>query len=153
MTPLAVPIFESLIVRRTRAAIEQFLRCRRGSPAVEFALVAAPFVALMVAIMQVGLIYFAQESLESAVEQTARLVLTGQSATMTQSQFATALCNNSPGLFTCANFMIDLQPATSFANANVTQPTLTFNGSGAGVQHLAVQYGRARRHHGDAGDV
>lgn len=130
MTPLAVPIFESLIVRRTRAAIERFLRCRRGSPAVEFALVAAPFVALMVAIMQVGLIYFAQESLESAVEQTARLVLTGQSATMTQSQFATALCNNSPGLFTCANFMIDLQPATSFANANVTQPTLTFNGSG-----------------------
>jgi hypothetical protein len=58
------------------------------------------------------------------------LVLTGQSASMTQSQFATALCNNSPGLFTCANFMIDLQPATSFANANVTQPTLTFNGSG-----------------------
>jgi Flp pilus assembly protein TadG len=130
MPPLAAPIFESPIVRRTRAAIERFLLCRRGSPAVEFALVAAPFVALLVAIMQVGLIYFAQEALESAVEQTARLVLTGQSASMTQSQFATALCNNSPGLFTCANFMIDLQPATSFANANVTQPTLTFNGSG-----------------------
>jgi Flp pilus assembly protein TadG len=130
MTPLALSISERPIVRRARAAVERFLRCRQGSPAVEFALVAAPFVALMVAIMQVGLIYFAQESLESAVEQTARLVLTGQSGSMTQSQFATALCNNSPGLFTCANFMIDLQPATSFAAANVSQPTLTFNGSG-----------------------
>ncbi len=130
MTPLATPLFGNPIVRRARAAIERFLLCRDGSPAVEFALVAAPFVALLVAIMQVGLIYFAQESLESAVEQTARLVLTGQSASMTQSQFATALCNNSPGLFTCANFMIDLQPASSFASANVSQPTLTFNASG-----------------------
>jgi Flp pilus assembly protein TadG len=130
MTPLAAPIFEYPIVRRVQAEFGRFLRCREGSPAVEFALVAAPFVALMVAIMQVGLIYFAQEALESAVEQTARLVLTGQSTSMTQTQFATALCNNSPGLFTCANFMIDLQPATSFASANVTQPTLTFNGSG-----------------------
>ena len=130
MKPLAVRIFDTPIVRRAEAAFGQFRRCQQGAPAVEFALVAAPFVALMLAIMQVGLIYFAQESLESAVEQTARLVLTGQGASMTQTQFATALCNNSPGLFTCANFMIDLQPATSFANANVSQPTLTFNGSG-----------------------
>ena len=130
MKPLALRIFDTPIVRRAETAFGRFWRCRQGSPAVEFALVAAPFVALMLAIMQVGLIYFAQESLESAVEQTARLVLTGQSTSMTQTQFATALCNNSPGLFTCANFMIDLQPATSFANANVSQPTLTFNSSG-----------------------
>ena len=134
MTPLSAPTSGSPIVRRSRAAaaIARFLRCQGGSPAVEFSLVAAPFVGLMVAILQVGLVYFAQEALESAVEQTARLVLTGkaQSASMTQSQFATALCNNSPGLFTCANFMIDLQPAASFAAANVTQPTLTFDAGG-----------------------
>jgi len=131
MTPLSVPTSGNPIVRGWRAeAIGRFLRSEGGGPAVEFALVAAPFLGLMIAILQVGLIYFAQEALESAVEQTARLVLTGQSASMTQNQFATALCNNSPGLFTCANFMIDLQPATSFADANVTQPTLTFNGQG-----------------------
>jgi Flp pilus assembly protein TadG len=132
MTPLSVSTPGNPIVRHSRAAaaIGRFLRCEGGGPASEFSLVAAPFIGLMIAILQVGLIYFAQEALESAVEQTARLVLTGQSAAMTQSQFATALCNNSPGLFTCANFMIDLQPATSFANANVTQPTLTFNGNG-----------------------
>jgi Flp pilus assembly protein TadG len=135
MTPLSVPTSGNPIVRRSRAAavaIARFLRCEGGGPASEFSLVAAPFLGLMIAILQVGLIYYAQEALETAVEQTARLVLTGQaqSAAMTQSQFATALCNNSPGLFTCANFMIDLQPATSFANANVTQPTLTFDANG-----------------------
>lgn len=134
MTPLSIPTSEKAILRRSQAAamIAQFLRCQGGGPAVEFSLVAAPFIGLMLAILQVGLIYFAQEALESAVEQTARLVLTGQaqSAGMTQSQFATALCNNSPGLFTCSNFMIDLEPATSFASANVSQPTLTFNAQG-----------------------
>ena len=132
---LSVAASGSPLVRRPFAGhgmIARFLRCERGSPAVEFALVAAPFVGLMIAILQVGLIYFAQESLETAVEQTSRLVLTGQvqSAGMTQTQFASALCGNSPGLFNCSSFMIDLQPATSFANANVTQPTLTFDGSG-----------------------
>lgn len=132
MTSLSVPTSGNPIFRRPWAAIEQFLRCEQGSPAVEFALVAAPFIGLMVAILQVGLVYFAQEALESAVEQTARLVLTGKAASsgMTQSQFATALCNNSPGLFTCANFMIDLEPAASFSAANVSQPTLTFNAQG-----------------------
>jgi Flp pilus assembly protein TadG len=89
-------------------------------------------IVLLVGILQVGLIYFAQQALETAVEQSARLVLTGQvqNANMTQSQFATAVCNNSPGLFNCGNFMIDLQPATSFANANVGKPTLTFDSHG-----------------------
>ena len=32
--------------------------------------------------------------------------------------------------FTCGNFMIDLQPATSFANAVVTAPTITFEANG-----------------------
>src|ERR1700686_4780080 len=98
--------------------VARFMRRQGGSAAVEFALVSAPFIALTLAILQVGLIYFAQEALESAVEETSRLVLTGQAQSngWTQSQFASALCQNSPGLFTCAGFMIDLQPATSFAN-------------------------------------
>ena len=134
MTPFSVSTSGKAMSRRRRAAaaIVRFLRSEGGGPAAEFALVAAPFFGLMLAMLQVGLIYFAQQSLETAVEESARLVLTGQvqNANMTQSQFATAVCNNSPGLFTCANFMIDLQPAASFANANVSMPTLTFDANG-----------------------
>jgi Flp pilus assembly protein TadG len=133
MTPLSV--LRVRLAPRLRVGggvVARFLRRQGGSAAIEFALVAAPFVALTLALLQVGLIYFAQEALESAVEQTARLVLTGQvqNASMTQSQFAQQLCTNSPGMFTCGNFMIDLQPAASFANVDVSKPTITYDANG-----------------------
>lgn len=53
----------------------------RGATAVEFALVAAPFIA----ILQTFLVFFAQELLEAVVQQSSRQILTGQ----TQSQQAT----------------------------------------------------------------
>ena len=139
MKPLSAPEPAEATSRRAgRGKIAALLRGEGGAAVIEFALISAPFVALMIAILQVGLIYFAQEALESAVEETARLVLTGQApaaggamtASQAQAQFATALCNNSPGLFNCGGFMIDLQPATSFANANVSAPTLTYDANG-----------------------
>jgi Flp pilus assembly protein TadG len=110
----------------------RFSRQERGVASIEFALVAAPFIALMLAILQIGLIYFAQEYLETALEETSRLVLTGQaqSAGLTQAQFTTALCGNAPALFNCSGLMVDLQPAPSFSSANVAAPVLTFNASG-----------------------
>ena len=130
MTPLA--ILRHRLAPRVRGLVARFLRRQSGAAAVEFALVSAPFIALTLALLQVGLIYFAQEALESATEQTARLVLTGQAQSQapTQSLFHQALCNNSPGLFACGSLMVDLQPTPSFANANVSQPTLTYDANG-----------------------
>jgi Flp pilus assembly protein TadG len=133
MTPLPDPTSAKVNPDRWEArTLMRFLRGREGGAATEFALVAAPFIALVLAILQVGLIYFAQQALETDVEASARQVLTGQALSqgLTQSQFANVVCTNNPGLFTCGNFMIDLQPATSFANAVVTAPTLTFDSSG-----------------------
>jgi Flp pilus assembly protein TadG len=135
MTPFSVPSPGKAMSRRQRAAaaIARFVRCEGGGPASEFGLVAAPFICLMLGTLQVGLIYFAQQALETTVEQSARLVLTGQTATLgltTQPLFAAAVCQNSPGLFNCNNFMIDLQPAASFSAANVSKPVLTFDANG-----------------------
>jgi Flp pilus assembly protein TadG len=132
MTPPPILTTEQAIpLGAGKSKTAQFLSREGGATAVEFALVAAPFIALILAVLQIGLIYFAQEALETAVEQTSRLVLTGQAPSaggaQSASQFAAALCKNSPGLFNCNGFMIDLQPATSFTNANVAPPLLTFN--------------------------
>ena len=56
------------------------------------------------------------------------LHLTGQAQTsdMSQSPFATYVCNNTFALFCCSNFMISVQNYASFAGANTTTPTLTF---------------------------
>ena len=55
-----------------------FLADRQGATAVEFALVATPFIGLLFGIIQTFLIFFAQQLLETSVNQSSRLILTGQ---------------------------------------------------------------------------
>ena len=115
--------------RRWRA----FLGDRRGATAVEFALVAGPFLFLLVAIIQTFLVFFAQQLVETAVNQSSRLILTGQAQaqSLTQSQFAAAVCSSLPNFFNCNNLMIDVQVASSWSTANAGTPTLTFNNNGS----------------------
>jgi Flp pilus assembly protein TadG len=114
--------------RRWRA----FIADQEGSTAVEFALVAPPFIALLVALIQTFLVFFAQQLLETAVNQSSRLILTGQAQTqsMSQSQFASNVCSNLPILINCNNLMIDVEVAGSWSSANTGMPTLTFDGNG-----------------------
>ena len=102
-----------------------------GAAAIEFALVAAPFFALLVAILDLALLFFAQSELETAVELVSRQVLTGQALSqgLTAAQFQQALCPSLP-TFTCSNVMVDLQTASSFSNANTSAPTLTYDANG-----------------------
>lgn len=115
-------------IRRARALLAH---CG-GAAALEFALVAAPFVAMIFAILQIGLIYLAGNELETAVERAARPLLTGsaQQASLTQSQFLTSVCSYLPALFSCSGLMVDLQVASAFSSANTAKPTLIFDSSG-----------------------
>jgi Flp pilus assembly protein TadG len=94
----------------------RFLADENGATAVEFALVAAPFVALLVAIIQTFIVIFAAQLLETVVTQSSRLILTGQaqSANMTQSQFAAQVCAQVVILFNCSNLMIDVQASSAY---------------------------------------
>ncbi|MGX1322048.1 Flp pilus assembly protein TadG [Bradyrhizobium sp. USDA 377] len=132
--------------RRNRCAA--FARDSRGATAVEFALVAAPFLALIIALIQTFLVFFAQQLLENITRQSARLVMTGQvqSAQMTQAAFKQKVCDQISILFTCSGLMVDLQVANSWSAANTGMPTLTFDGSGAVTN--TWQYNP-----GDAGDI
>jgi Flp pilus assembly protein TadG len=118
---------------------ENLARCESGATAVEFALVAAPFLALLVAIVQTALVFFAGRVLDEVTEEASREILTGQAqqSNMTQSGFATYLCTGAntatlvSALFNCNNFMINAQNYSSFSSANTGTPTLTFNGNGS----------------------
>ena len=107
-------------------------RCESGATVVEFALVAAPFLAMLVALFQTALVFFAGRVLDETTEQASRYIMTGQAQTagMTQSQFATWVCGQTFALFTCGNFMINVQNYSSFSSASTTTPTLTFNAQG-----------------------
>jgi Flp pilus assembly protein TadG len=76
---------------RSLCSAKGYARCNRGASAVEFALIAAPFLALLVAILQTALVFFAGRVLDETTEQASRYILTGQAQTsgMTQSQWPT----------------------------------------------------------------
>ena len=124
--------------KRRRARFGGFLRDRKGATAVEFALIATPFLALIAALIQTFLIFFAQSQLESAVRKSGRQILTGQvqsqDASLTQTQataaFHQTVCNNGASLFTCAGLMVDVQVASQWSSANTGVPTLIYDSNG-----------------------
>ena len=110
-----------------------FARDRGGAAALEMALVAVPFFALLIAALQIGLFFLCQSALEVATEKAARTVLTGsaQSSGLTQQQFLASVCSKLPSILACANLMVDAQVYSSFSGANTSTPTMSYNGSGA----------------------
>jgi len=112
------------------AQLRRMAACREGASAVEFAIISPLLIALVLAILQVALIVFANQALETVAVQTSRQVMTLQSQGSTQANFHQAACNNIVVLFTCANLMVDVQTSNSFATLDTSTPTLTFDASG-----------------------
>ncbi|MBW8857368.1 MAG: pilus assembly protein, partial [Bradyrhizobium sp.] len=56
--------------------LRRFRRNRRGSAAVEFALVAPVFFAVLFAIIELALVFFASQILETVTQDTSRLIMT-----------------------------------------------------------------------------
>jgi Flp pilus assembly protein TadG len=129
--------------RKRLPSASAFARREDGAAALEFAIIAAPFIALILATLQTTLAFFAGQVLESAVNDSSRVILTGsaQNGNMTQSGFATAVCGKVQALFNCSKLMIDVQTANSFANANTSMPTLTFDGNGKVTNNWQFQPG------------
>jgi Flp pilus assembly protein TadG len=114
------------IVRRSFSEGGRFARAQKGAAAVEFALVAAPFLALIFAILETALVFFAGQSLEAAATDAARLIMTGQAQTAgySQTDFKTAVCSRlAGGLFDCSNGVyVDVKTYTSFTSINTALP-------------------------------
>ena len=105
--------------------LRRFRRNRRGSAAVEFALVAPIFFAVLFAIIELALVFFASQILETVTQDTSRLIMTGQAqnASYTQASFKDAVCAKLTVMFDCVNgISIDVQSYTAFANANIVDP-------------------------------
>jgi Flp pilus assembly protein TadG len=115
----------SRIGRRFLPIARRFDNNETGSAAVEFGLVAIPFFACFFAIIEVGLVFFAGQTLETAVGDAARLILTGQaqSQNFQLTDFKNKICTTAvQTIFTCANIEVDVRPAASFGAADLTMP-------------------------------
>lgn len=110
----------------------RFVRRQDGSAAVEFALIATPFLALLFAIIETAMVFFAGQTLEAAAADSARLIMTGQaqSQNFSAADFKTQVCNRIYGLFDCSGGLyVDVKSYTSFASINTAAPVTnkTFN--------------------------
>lgn len=119
-------------LRRTWKGRRSLWSDERGATIIEFAFVATPLAAIMVAILQTSLVFFAQQNLETVVQQSARLLLTGQAqkAGMTATQYQTAVCAKLPAFLKCANVIVDVQTVSDFSSANTSPLTPTYDANG-----------------------
>ena len=131
-------------------ALRRFRRNRRGSAAVEFALVAPVFFALLFAIIETAIVFFAGQVLETVTQDSARMIMTGQAQTAgySQSQFKTYVCGKISVLFDCVNgIYVDVQSYPGLQQRLDQRPDRCRQEFRATQQ---LQPRRSRRHRGGA---
>jgi Flp pilus assembly protein TadG len=136
-------MFRSLptYLQRLAREISRFVGTQGGATAVEFALIAPPFLATLIAILEVTIFLFAQQVLQNAAVESGRLFMTGQAQnsftanndTTTQQQlqqFESDVCPMISALFNCDSLMVNVQSYSSISGASAGEPTLTFGSQG-----------------------
>ena len=108
-----------------------FGRDEDGVTAVEFAFLALPFFTIVTAILETSLIFLAGQVLDSAVQDSARLIRTGRAQTnsptaFSQADFRAAICAGLYGMFDCDvtgdKLRISVTVLPDFPAATLTYP-------------------------------
>jgi Flp pilus assembly protein TadG len=102
-----------------------FIRDRCASSAVEFAIVAAPFFFLLMAVTQVGIFYMAQSALDTGVAKTAETLrtnfTTGTTATLLgASALKSSVVTSAGAMITNdSTLAVEIRQLTSLSSASV----------------------------------
>ncbi len=107
--------------RLARTAV-RFARAERGATAVEFAFVSIPFLLLILAMIELGLVFLVSLTLENAIIDGGRTIRTGevQGAKTTAADFKIAVCKKMNWLGDrCAGALtLDVRTYADFASIN-----------------------------------
>lgn len=118
--------------RKQQRILRRFRGDQRGVVAIEFALVAVPFFALLFASLEGALVFWSNQVLDEAVSQASRTLYTGgfqrQTKIVPTAQIPEVLkkevCDRVKGLVNCSQIKIDVRTVVSFA-AGVPDPIIT----------------------------
>lgn len=118
--------------RAAAAALRGVRRDNSGAVMLEFAFVVIPFIGVLLASLYTSLIYFSTQALDTAVQTSARQIITGsaQNSGMTQAAFKTAVCGNLPNYMKCSRLYVDVRRAASFGALNMTAPVVSIDAAG-----------------------
>lgn len=115
-----------------RPRLRAFWKDERGATVVEFSLLSVPLLGLILASLQLSMIFFAGQMLQSAATNAGRELMTGeaQNAGMTSGQFGQLVCSSASTFFDCSRMMVDVESAGTFSSVSTTTPTLTYDSNG-----------------------
>ena len=102
--------------------LKRFARARQGATAIEFAIIATPFLVLFFGVIELAMVFMVSLTLQNATDYAGRAIRTGQfqtSAATTKSDFKTLVCKNMNWLQTpCATKLtVDVQTLSTFTSA------------------------------------
>ncbi len=106
---------------RARRAARSFAEARSGVAALEFALVAAPFLFMLFAIIEIAMVMFASAALETATEDAAREIRTGRFGGGDAAAFKEDVCNRAV-MINCDRLYIDVRTWANFSAINPSNP-------------------------------
>lgn len=108
-----------------------------GATAIEFAMVATPFFMLVFMLIGFAMYFFVMNSLEKGMDQTSRLVRTGQAqkTNMTVSDFKNAVCNSSGDWIKCPKVQVFVQ---KFPKWDDVEPQKCLNADSSVVTNTAA---------------
>jgi Flp pilus assembly protein TadG len=141
--------------RKPLGLIRRFSRERRGSVAIEFSIMAMPFVALIFAILETCLSFATQQLITNAVDRVARDVRTGRllTADLTGNKLKDMICNRIALMAPdgCPDLLVDLNNYASFtavpkkvpftAGGDINTAGFAVNPGGPStINHMRVYY-------------
>jgi len=141
--------FTSRLMKLSKLAPRKgFLADRRGTTAIEFAMISVPFLGLIGAIFETGTIYFRTAQLQMATETASRAVLTHSTAVgLTYQQFVEqnictwqATGTVKPGtlstMFDCSKLLVDVRSPVTWGGADTGNTFYNTPNPGASVINM-----------------
>lgn len=113
-----------------RGRSKAFSRSRRGSTAVEFALVAFPFFLLIMSILELGLIALSSATVKNGVREAARESRVGSAQCLSRAEVTAAICNASSFAPSCESRLSIRQIVFPTGwQSNIDEQTTAFGGA------------------------
>jgi Flp pilus assembly protein TadG len=123
-------------------ALLQWRDAKAGLVALEFALIGPALVGLLMLMLEMGFLLYAQTALDFAAREAARNMATGQATAANRTGFQSLVfCPFLSPMLSCAGVTVVLQPVTDFQSAMVSTPASQFaSGSSGSLMLLQATY-------------
>ena len=100
--------------RHLKRRIARLSKNTDGATAIEFALLALPFFALLFGILELAVIFFISSTLNFAVSEAGRQIRTGSFQLCSQAQFKALVCSNMSGVGDCLSLIHISEPTRPY---------------------------------------